>query len=212
MGEIKEDKKQETKSQAPNSRPGNAGKSRIEMKRRPSRKKFDKKRKPKAEFEKSIISIRRVTRVNKGGKRMRLSVCLVIGDKKGRVGIGLAKGSDVRAAEEKAYNYAKKHLVTVPLKNSTIPHEIYFKKGAAKIFMKPAAPGTGVVAGGSLRSVLEMVGVKDVLTKILGTNNAANNAYAAIEALSQMKHKSNKIDSKESKDNKETNNKDIKKA
>jgi small subunit ribosomal protein S5 len=141
----------------------------------------------KREFDKKIVSIRRVTRVNKGGKRMRLSVCLVVGDRKGRVGIGIGKGADVRSAEEKAFTFAVKHLITIPLNKNTIPHEIVYKRGAAKIFMKPAAPGTGVVAGSALRSVLEVVGVKDILTKVIGTGNPINNAYATIEALQEMK-------------------------
>lgn len=139
------------------------------------------------EFDKKIVSIRRVTRVNKGGKRMRLSVCLVVGDRKGRVGIGIGKGADVRTAEEKAFNFAVKHLHTIALNKNTIPHEIFYKRGAAKIFMKPAAPGTGVVAGSALRSVLEVVGVKDILTKVIGTNNPINNAYATLDALLDMK-------------------------
>lgn len=141
----------------------------------------------KREFDKKIVSIRRVTRVNKGGKRMRLSVCLVVGDKKGRVGLGIGKGADVRTAEEKAFNFAVKHLFNIPLNKNTIPHEILYKRGAAKIFLKPAAPGTGVVAGSSLRAVLELVGVKDILTKVIGTNNAISNAYATLEALQDMK-------------------------
>lgn len=141
----------------------------------------------KREFDKRIVSIRRVTRVNKGGKRMRLSVCLVVGDKKGRVGIGIGKGADVRTAEEKAFNFAVKHLYPIALNKNTIPHEVFHKRGAAKIFMKPAAPGTGVVAGSALRSVLEMLGVKDILTKVIGTNNPINNAYATLEALQSMK-------------------------
>ncbi len=138
-------------------------------------------------FDKRIVSIRRVSRVNKGGKRMRLSVCVVIGDKKGKVGIGLGKGSDVRSAEEKAVKYAKKHIKEINLKDNTIPHGIVHKKGAAKIMIKPASAGTGVVAGSSLRAVLEVVGVKDVLTKILGTSNQITNAYAIVEALDSLK-------------------------
>jgi small subunit ribosomal protein S5 len=139
------------------------------------------------EYDKRVVSIRRVARTYEGGKRMRLSVCMVIGDKKGMVGIGLGKGADVKIAGDKAYNEAKKNMFKIGLKGNTIPHEINHKKGAAKLFMKPAAPGTGVVAGGSLRLVLEVVGVKDVLTKILGTSNQIMNAYAAIEALRSLK-------------------------
>jgi small subunit ribosomal protein S5 len=138
-------------------------------------------------LDKKIVSIRRVARTYSGGKRMRLSVLVVAGDKAGRVGVGLGKGDDVRKAEEKAFNRAKKSLVKINLKGVTIPHEITHKKGAAKIFMKPAAPGTGVIAGSALRAVLELVGVKDILTKILGTNNSISNVYAAMEALQKLK-------------------------
>ena len=147
-----------------------------------------KRRREESEFDKRIVSIRRVTRVYEGGKRMRLSVCLVVGDRKGKIGIGIGKGADVRSAEEKAYNYALKHLKTIPLVKGTVPHQVLHKKGAAKVFMKPAAPGTGIVAGSSLRAVLEVAGVKNILTKILGTSNQINNAYAAVEALSEMKN------------------------
>ena len=134
-----------------------------------------------------IISIRRVTRVYKGGKRMRLSVVVVVGDKKGNVGIGVGKGADVKAAEEKARSYAKKHMVFVQKKGDTISHDIQYKKGAAKIFLKPAAPGTGIIAGSSVRAVVEMAGIKDILTKVLGTRNAISNAYATLEALTSLK-------------------------
>lgn len=138
------------------------------------------------EYDKKIISIRRVTRVYKGGKRMRLSVFLVVGDKKGRVGLGLGKGADVRTAEEKAYNQAVKNMVTVDLKGRTIPHNIESKFKAAKVLLKPAGPGTGVIAGSSVRLVVEMAGVKDILTKQLGSSNGINNAYATMEALKNL--------------------------
>jgi len=138
-------------------------------------------------FDSRIISIRRVTRVYKGGKRMRLSVVSVVGDKKGRVGIGIGKGADVKTAEEKAVTYAKKHLVNIVTKGDTIPHQIVIKKGAARIFMKPAAPGTGIIAGSSIRSVVEMAGIKDILTKVIGSRNSVSNAYTAIEALSLLR-------------------------
>ena len=150
-------------------------------------KKRSRRKKNEDGLDKRIVDIRRVTRVYKGGKRMSLSVLLVVGDKKGRVGAGLAKGADVKTAEEKAYNQAKKNMIDVQLKGTTIAHEITHKMKAAKIFMKPAAPGTGVIAGGALRSVLELVGVKDILTKVIGTNNNITNVYATIEALQQLK-------------------------
>ncbi len=145
------------------------------------------KRKDSDGFDTKVVSIRRVTRVYKGGKRMRLSVVTVVGDKKGRVGIGVGKGADVKAAEEKAVSYAKKHLVYVERKGNTIPHEIMHKTGAAKVFLKPAAPGTGIIAGTSVRAVIELAGIKDVLTKVIGTKNSINNAYATIDALSTLR-------------------------
>lgn len=150
------------------------------------RDKRDRKPREPQEFEKQIVSIRRVTRMYKGGKRMRLSVVVVVGDKKGRIGVGLGKGADVRAAEEKAVKLAKKNIVTVKIKGNTVPHEIMHKRGAAKIMIKPASPGTGLIAGSSMRAVLELVGVKDVLTKVIGTNNNISNVYATIEALTLM--------------------------
>lgn len=138
-------------------------------------------------LDKRIVSIRRVARTYSGGKRMRLSVLVVAGDKNGRVGAGLAKGVDVRTAEAKAMNLAKKNMKKISLRGGTIPHELNYKKGAARVFMKPAAPGTGVIAGGAMRAVLELVGVKDILTKVIGTQNSISNVYAAIEALESLK-------------------------
>lgn len=139
------------------------------------------------ELERRIVTIRRVSHTYKGGKRMSLSVLVVVGDRKGKVGAAMGKGSDVKSAETKAYNKAKKSMVEIKLNNTTIAHEIFHKKGAVKIFMKPAAPGTGVIAGASMRSVLELVGVKDILTKIIGASNPITNVYATIEALQSMK-------------------------
>lgn len=139
------------------------------------------------ELERRIVTIRRVSHTYKGGKRMSLSVLVVVGDRKGKVGAAMGKGADVKSAETKAYNKAKKNMVEIKLNNTTIAHEIFHKKGAVKIFMKPAAPGTGVIAGASMRSVLELVGVKDILTKIIGASNPITNVYATIEALQSMK-------------------------
>jgi len=138
-------------------------------------------------IDRKIVSIRRVSRTYSGGKRMRLSVVVVVGDGAGKVGVGIGKGEDVRKAEEKAYNRAKKAMMKINLRGTTIPHQVTYKKGAALVFMKPAAPGTGVIAGKAMRSVLEMVGVKDILTKVLGTNNSISNVYATLEALQQLK-------------------------
>ncbi|KKQ35918.1 MAG: 30S ribosomal protein S5 [candidate division WS6 bacterium GW2011_GWA2_37_6] len=139
------------------------------------------------ELDSRIISIRRVTRVYKGGKRMRLSVVLVAGDKKGRVGMGVGKGADVKAAEGKAMAYAKKHLVMIEKRGDTIPYELFHKKGAAKIFLRPAAPGTGIIAGSAIRAVVELAGIKDILSKVIGSRSSINNAYATLEALSLLR-------------------------
>ncbi len=138
-------------------------------------------------FDQKIISIRRVTRMFYGGRRMRLSVFLAVGDRNGRVGLGIGKGSDVRSAQEKAFAQAKTQLIQVPLKGNTIPHDITYKYGAAKVLLKPASPGTGVIAGSSMRLIAEVAGIKDMLGKILGTNNKISNAYATLNALKQLR-------------------------
>lgn len=139
------------------------------------------------EFEQKMIDIARVTRVMAGGKRMRFRACVAIGNKKGRVAIGLAKGADVTGAVTKAVNKAKKEFIDIPIINGTIPHEIYQKLGAAKILIKPARQGRGIIAGGVVRIVLELSGVKNVISKILGTGNKINNAQCIIEALKNLK-------------------------
>lgn len=139
------------------------------------------------EFEQKMIDIARVTRVMAGGKRMRFRACVAIGNKKGRVAIGLAKGADVTGAVTKAVNKAKKEFIDIPLVNETIPHEIYQKLGAAKILIKPARKGRGIIAGGVVRIVLELSGIKNVTSKILGTGNKVNNAKCIIEALRNLR-------------------------
>jgi len=141
----------------------------------------------KPEFDSVIIDIRRVTRVTAGGRRMNFSVAVVAGDRKGRVGVGLGKGSDTASAVEKATREAKKHLIRVPLTAAhTIPHAVEGKFGSARIKIFPAR-GSGVVAGSSARAVIEMAGIKDVCAKILsGSKNRLNNARVAIEALSTL--------------------------
>ncbi|OGY44398.1 MAG: 30S ribosomal protein S5 [Candidatus Buchananbacteria bacterium RIFCSPHIGHO2_02_FULL_40_13] len=157
-------------------------------------------RKEQPEFEQQIVDLARVTRVMAGGKRMRFRACVVIGDKKGQVGVGLAKGRDVALAVEKAVAKAEKNLTKVNLVNGTIPHEIYVKVGAAKVLLKPAPAGTGIIAGGASRLVLELAGVKNVVSKIMGTNNKISNVDATIKALSSLKKiKEEKIDNKEDK-------------
>lgn len=139
-----------------------------------------------SQFDTVPVSIRRVTKVTSGAKRMRFSVMVVVGDKKGQVGIGLGKGPDVRSAMEKATRAGKKNLITVPIVGTTIPHEITIKRGAAKIVLLPALPGTGVIAGGPVRAVAELAGIKDLMSKVYGTNNQINNVYATVEGLSKL--------------------------
>jgi small subunit ribosomal protein S5 len=139
------------------------------------------------EFEQSIIDIARVTRVMAGGKRMRFRACLVIGDRKGRVGMGVAKGGDVTLAVNKAFTKAKKNLITVPIVNETITHRIDAKFGAAKIMLKPAPKGTGIMAGGAARVILDLAGVSNVVAKALGSGNKINNVGATLKALTMLK-------------------------
>ncbi|MDP2736450.1 MAG: 30S ribosomal protein S5 [bacterium] len=139
------------------------------------------------DFEQKMIDIARVTRVMAGGKRMRFRACVAIGNKKGRVAIGLAKGADVTGAVTKAVNKAKKDFIDIPIVNETIPHEIFQKLGAAKILFKPAKKGRGVIAGGAVRILLELSGIKNVTSKILGTGNKVNNVKCTIEALKNLK-------------------------
>jgi len=138
------------------------------------------------EFEQKILDLARVTRVTKGGKRMRFRTCLIIGDKKGRVGVGIAKGADVAISVEKAFRQAKKNMTTVPIVNETIPHEVKMKFGAAYVMLKPAPEGTGLKSGGAARVVLELAGVPNAVSKILGSNNKVNNARATFAALKSL--------------------------
>lgn len=138
------------------------------------------------QFDERVVHIDRVARVVKGGRRFRFRALVVVGDRKNRVGIGIAKGADVTAAVTKATEVAKKHFIAVPVKNGTIPHEAEAKVGGARILVKPAAKGTGLIAGGTVRTILEVAGIHNVLSKSLGSTNKANTAYATIEALRQM--------------------------
>ncbi len=146
----------------------------------------------KKDFEQKVVEVSRVTRVVAGGKRMRFRALVVIGDRNGRVGIGLRKGMDVSEAVNKAVNAAKKSMVNVNLVNSTIPHEMKLKYKSSIVFMKPASPGTGIIAGGAIRSVLDLVGVKNVLSKMLGSSNKINNVMATYLALTKMRSRNAK--------------------
>lgn len=157
----------------------------------------------KDEFEQRILDIARVTRVMAGGKRMRFRACVAIGDQKGKVGIGLGKGADVTTAVNKAVNIAKKNIVNVAIVNDTIPHDIYQKFGAAKILFKPAKKGRGVIAGGVVRVIVELSGIKNITSKILGTNNKVNNSKCTIEAMKMLKKVDNKKIDKPKEENKE---------
>ena len=138
------------------------------------------------EFEEKIIALDRVTRVVKGGRRFRFRATVVVGNGQNNVGVGVGKGQDVQSAIAKAVSKAKKAMVTVDLTNGTIPHETQVTFGGATVFMKPASPGTGVIAGGAVRSVVEAAGIRDLLTKSLGSTNKINNAYATQEALAGL--------------------------
>ena len=139
------------------------------------------------ELKEKVVSISRVAKVVKGGRTFRFSAVVVVGDENGHIGVGNGKSSEVPDAIKKAIQDAKKNLVTVPVVGTTIPHEFVGKFGSASVVLKPAQEGSGVIAGGSVRPVLELAGYKDIRTKVIGTNNPRNVVYATLEGLKSMK-------------------------
>ncbi|MFA6097804.1 MAG: 30S ribosomal protein S5 [Candidatus Paceibacterota bacterium] len=148
--------------------------------------KFRGKRRERNEYDQKVIDIARVTRVVKGGKRFSFRTTMVIGNKHGKVGVGIAKGADMKISTEKAYASAKKNIVDINIKGNTIPYPISYKLGGARIILRPASKGTGIMAGGAVRSVMALVGINDITGKMLGSGSKIVNARAAIEALQQF--------------------------
>lgn len=148
------------------------------------------------EFEETVVQINRISKKTKGGNQIRFSALVVVGDRKGKVGVGLAKATDVRNAIRKSIEAAKRRLILVPLVGTTIPYSVNEKYSAAKILLKPAPPGSGIMAGGPMRVVLEAAGIRDAVGRILGTKNKISNVYATLKALetvseiAEMKRKS----------------------
>lgn len=162
-----------------------------------SNKKFDKKKAPEkpttrredSEFDKKLVEVRRVAKVVKGGRTMRFSALVVVGNHQGLVGVGGGKANEVPEAIEKATAAAKRNLISVPIVNTTIPHNVIGKFGASSVLMFPAPQGTGVIAGGSARAVVELAGIKDIVTKSHGSNNKINGVKATIEGLKLLRTK-----------------------
>ncbi len=144
-------------------------------------------RREKPEFDQKLLNLARVTRVVKGGRRFRFRATLVIGNRKGKVGVGVAKGSDVSDAIKKAYNDAQKNMVVIELNGGTITHDVTAKLGSARVLLRPASEGRGVIAGGAVRAVVDLLGVKDIVSKSLGASNPLNVARVTIKALKMLK-------------------------
>ena len=143
-------------------------------------------------FEEKIVQVNRVSKKTKGGNKIGFSVLVVVGDKQGKVGVGLGKAPDVSSAIKKGVAIAKKHAIDVPIVNGTIPFDLNLKVGAAQIMLKPAPRGTGLIAGGAVRSVVSLAGIENISSKALGTKNQASNVYATIEGLRQISERYDK--------------------
>jgi len=186
MSDNKQEKEIVTKAQAPAEAKTDVAKKafRPMNKKRPPRRES----RTESEYEQQILDLARVTRVMAGGKRMRFRACMALGNRAGKIGIGLAKGADVTLAITKAVNQAKKHMIDVPLTSTaTIPHEITQKFGASYILLRPAKQGRGIICGGVVRIIADLAGIKNVTGKILGTNNNVTNSKCMIEALTNLK-------------------------
>lgn len=172
-------------AQAPRRNSQNRGEGRRNDRRAPRGRRNEQVREEK-QFEELVINIDRVSRVVKGGRRFRFKALVVVGDKKTKVGVGVAKGQDVTAAIAKATNVAKKNMVEIALESNTIPHEVEKKVTGAHVLLKPAAPGTGIIAGGVVRQIIGVTGVRNMLSKSLGSTNKVNIAYATVDALASL--------------------------
>ena len=139
-----------------------------------------------SEFEEKIVQVNRVSKKTKGGNKIGFSVLAVVGNKKGKVGVGLGKAPEISAAIKKGVAMAKKHAIMIPIVNGTIPFEYRIKLGAAQVLLKPAPKGSGVIAGGAVRSVVALAGIENISSKVLGTKNQASNVYATMEALKKI--------------------------
>ena len=146
-----------------------------------------------SEFDEQVVQINRTSKKTKGGNKVGFSALAVVGDRKGKVGVGLGKAPDVSNAIRKGVLLAKKHMITIPLINGTIPYRVELKRGAAKIMLKPAPAGSGIIAGGAIRSVVTAAGIQNVSSKILGTKNKMNNVYATLDALKMLQTRKDHI-------------------
>lgn len=145
------------------------------------------------DFTEKVIQIKRISKKTKGGNRIAFSALVVVGDRKGRVGIGLAKAREVPVAIAKSLAKARRDMVSVNLSDTTIPHSIFIKRGASKVMLKPAPKGTGIIAGGPVRAVVELAGIKDISSKVLGSTNKAGNAYTTLDALKSLRRPNDNV-------------------